>query len=216
MILNSVGLKCRKSYIKFSANYRRKKISCTDFTIISNNCWAGLIYESYGLRKQTPTIGMFFMAEDYIKFISNLKYYIEDVELKFISPDKAKYKEFYKKGENYGIYPIGLLDDIEIAFLHYHSENEARDKWDRRCKRINWDKLIIKMNDQNQCTSKIVEEFMRLPYENKLFFTTRKDFLELGGTILVTNRFKEFCGIFDEPFGKSRKKDINKFIELLS
>ena len=27
------------------ADYRRKQLKSTDFTIISNNCWGGMIYE---------------------------------------------------------------------------------------------------------------------------------------------------------------------------
>ena len=68
---------------------RRKKLQISSFTIISNNCWGGMIYESYNLVKQSPTIGMFFFPSDYIKFISNLKFYIES-PLKQISLDESK------------------------------------------------------------------------------------------------------------------------------
>lgn len=40
-------------------NKRRKKLTSTDFTIISNNCWGGMMYESYNLPKQSPTVGLF-------------------------------------------------------------------------------------------------------------------------------------------------------------
>ncbi len=33
------------------ANHRKKQLKSTDFTIISNNCWGGMIYESYNLQK---------------------------------------------------------------------------------------------------------------------------------------------------------------------
>ena len=52
------------------ANYRKKQLKYTDFTIISNNCWGGMIYESYNSPKESPTVGMFFMAKDYIEFLS--------------------------------------------------------------------------------------------------------------------------------------------------
>lgn len=55
---------------KFSA-LRKKQINKDRFTIISNNCWGGEVYESYNLIKQSPTVGLFFMASDYIKFIYN-------------------------------------------------------------------------------------------------------------------------------------------------
>ena len=51
------------------ANYRKKQLKSTNFTIISNNCWGGMIYESYNLPKESPTVGMFFIAKDYIEFL---------------------------------------------------------------------------------------------------------------------------------------------------
>lgn len=58
------------------ADWRKKQLKSTDFTIISNNCWGGMIYESYNLPKESPTVGMFFMARDYIEFLSDLKGYV--------------------------------------------------------------------------------------------------------------------------------------------
>ena len=97
MTLNGVLLWIRNSYVRTTSKIRKQKINKTDFTIISNNCWSGIIYESYGLPKQSPTVGMFFMAEEYLKFVSNLKYYVEDCELHFIDPEQSRHKKFYKK-----------------------------------------------------------------------------------------------------------------------
>ena len=147
------GLKLRiNKYrrLKF-ANHRRKKLCEENFTIISNNCWGGMIYESYNLIKQSPTIGLFFMASDYIKFISNLKQYISR-KLTFINPSDSKYVTELKTLKTFGKFPIAKIDDIEIFFLHYKSEEEARSKWVRRIQRINFDKIIYKFNDQNGCT----------------------------------------------------------------
>ncbi len=51
------------------AKQRRAEMKQTDFTIISSNCWGGMIYESYDLSKETPTVGMLFKASDYIRFL---------------------------------------------------------------------------------------------------------------------------------------------------
>ena len=83
-IIDTIKLKLRKFYIKKTSKIRKRKLNNNDFTIISNNCWAGTIYQSYGLEYNTPTLGLFFMAKDYIKFVSNLKYYINK-ELVFIN-----------------------------------------------------------------------------------------------------------------------------------
>lgn len=161
------------------AEHRRRQLSCTDFTIISNNCWGGMIYESYNLPKESPTVGMFFMADDYIEFLRDLRGYVNGT-LDFISPQESRWKDAPQVSgdKRYGTYPVGVLSNgrnsIEIFFLHYHSEQDAREKWDRRVKRINWDKLLIKFNDQNGCTSQNVSDYMSLPFKNKLFFTVRQ------------------------------------------
>ena len=158
------------------ADWRRKQLKSTDFTIISNNCWGGMIYESYNLPKESPTVGMFFMAKDYIEFLSDLRGYVNG-KLTFIKPEESRWKDMPQVSEDkrFGSYPVGVLSNgknsIEIFFLHYHSEQEAREKWERRVQRINWNKLLIKFNDQNGCTEKEVNKFMKMAYKNKLFFT---------------------------------------------
>lgn len=133
-----------------------------------------MICEIYNLQKESPTAGLFFMAKDYIEFLSDLKGYIEG-ELSFIKPEKSRWKEIPQiaRDKRFGQYPVGVLSNgkntIEIFFLHYQSEREAREKWERRILRINWDKLLVKFNDQNGCTEEDVDSFMNLPFKNKLF-----------------------------------------------
>ena len=49
---------------KFFVKRKIKQHKNNDFTIISNNCWGGMIYESYGLPEQSPTVEMSFMPFD--------------------------------------------------------------------------------------------------------------------------------------------------------
>lgn len=60
---------------KLFTKHRTKQLVNKQFTIISNNCWGGMIYESYNLPKESPTVGLFFMADDYINFLKHLKEY---------------------------------------------------------------------------------------------------------------------------------------------
>ena len=69
--------------------------------------------------------------------------------------------------------PIGKLDDIEIIFLHYHSENEAREKWDRRKKRVNYEDIFLKFSMMNLCTEIDLKNFDKLPMKNKIMLTNR-------------------------------------------
>ena len=58
------------------------------FSIICNNCLGGFIYQYYNLEYRTPTLGLFFLAEDYIKFLSNIKFYLSK-ELELIDPKES-------------------------------------------------------------------------------------------------------------------------------
>lgn len=44
------------------------------FSIISNNCWGGIVYDIFGLQYLSPTIGLFMFSDDYIRFCENLKF----------------------------------------------------------------------------------------------------------------------------------------------
>ena len=129
-----------------------------------------MIYESYNLPKESPTVGMFFMAKDYIEFLSDLKGYING-KLIFINPEESRWKEAPQVSgdKRFGTYPVWVLSNGKntsgLFFLHYHSEKEAREKWERRIKRINWNKLLVKFNDQNGCTAEEVDKFMKLPLD---------------------------------------------------
>ena len=83
MTYEGLRLKLLRQYRLKFAKIRRKKLENTNFTIISNNCWGGMIYESYDLPKESPTVGMFFMADEYIRFLGNIKDYIEFTEKLF-------------------------------------------------------------------------------------------------------------------------------------
>ena len=168
MQIKKILLKIYKSTIGVINN---KRLRNKNFTIISNNCWAGIFYRNNNLEYLSPTLGLFFMAEDYIKFIYNIKHYINE-ELTFISLDDSKYKDYLKK-LNYNS-PIGKIEDIEIMFLHYETEKEVKEKWNRRKQRINWDNIIYKFSDQNMCTYEHIKRFNEFNAKNKILFTTRK------------------------------------------
>lgn len=106
--------------------FRRKDLRDTHFSIISNNCWAGFVYQYYNLPYQTPTIGLYFSADDYVRFVSDLRHYC-NCNLSFFKAEDSRYHEVLKERVQ-GNIPIGLLDDVEIMFLHYSTPEEAKEK----------------------------------------------------------------------------------------
>ena len=206
MKYEAIRLKFRKLYIKNTYKMRKKKLKNREFTIISNNCWGGFVYQSYGLEYSSPTVGLFFEANDYIKFVKNLKKYIS-MDLKFINPKETKL---------YGIkninYPVGRLGDIDIYFMHYKTEKDAKEKWERRCKRINWNKILYKFSNQNLCTIENIKEFMNLNLKNKICFVNKKE-LAVSETIYVRQLMKtEDILASYEPYGKNKYFNLNKIL----
>ena len=119
---------------KFGSSYRRKKLKIKNLTIISNNCWAGIVSQYLGIKYYTPTIGLYFFSEEYIKFLERFDYYIKQ-KLEIIDTKDSKYyDEMIKKNHKNAI--VGKLDDVEIVFLHMKTGKEAIEKWNKRVKRI--------------------------------------------------------------------------------
>ena len=107
---------------------KRLKLKNKNISIISSNCIGGVIYSEIGTRFLSPTINLYIMPSDFVKFVSNLKLYLES-ELEFIDENSN--------------FPIAKLIDIKIYFMHYNSEEEAREKWNERKKRVNYDNIFI-------------------------------------------------------------------------
>lgn len=160
----------------------RKELVNRDFTIISNNCWGGIVYQDFKLPYNSPFIGMFIHTPDYFKLLNNLEYYM-NVDLKFTT--KSKYDSVNKDRET-GLhsptFPIGLLDDVELDMLHYASEHEAYEKWNRRKERMNWDNLYIKACEKLLFTHDNLADFASLPFKNKVIFT-REDYRDLENSV---------------------------------
>lgn len=133
------------------------KLKNKTFTLFSSNCNGGCICHDLGLQFRSPFVNLYLNAEDYIKFLKNPKNYL-DTPLEFVTDAKESY-------------PIGILKDITLHFMHYRSPQEAENAWDRRKKRIDWDNLFILWADKDGCTEELLLQFDALPYQNKVVFT---------------------------------------------
>ncbi len=142
--------------------YRSLQKNGDDFSIISQNCIGTFMYHDLGLEYRSPTVNLFMPAESFIRFAERLDYYLSlDAETIFF--DKTASEP----------YPVGMLDDVKIHFVHYNTEREAIDIWNRRRARINYDRMLFVMTDKDGCTSEITERFLSLPYK-KRFFSSKK------------------------------------------
>lgn len=162
-----------KIKVKIKKYYYRCLLPDQSFSIISDNCWGGFVSRELGLPYNSPFIGLFLFSPDYIRMLKNLNYYLSQ-PLTFISASESMYAEEMKSYGTYNKYPIAKLFDIELHFLHYDSNEDAQDKWERRLKRINYNNLIVKFSDRDLATENLIKEFDSLTYARKICLTTDK------------------------------------------
>lgn len=107
-------------------------------TIISDDCWGGEVYHTLALPFSSPTINIYWHTEEYVKFISNLPYYLRQ-------PLRCGRESDLEAG----IYPMGLLGEgdkeVSMELLHSITFEEAKQQWERRQKRINFDNIFVKI-----------------------------------------------------------------------
>jgi uncharacterized protein (DUF1919 family) len=140
---------------------KRNRNKNMDFTIIANDCAGGVICHELGCRFNSPTINLYMDAPDYIKFINDIHYYIDQPMI-----------EVNNSGRDY---PVAMLGDIRLYLVHYRSVEEAQKKWDIRKKRINWNNIFYMMSDRNGCTNAEARAFDDFHADKKLFYAHKKN-----------------------------------------
>ncbi len=177
----------RKKYIEYVQgryDYSKKP------SIICSNCIGGIIYHNLGMQFLSPTINLWIPTNDFIKFIRNIREYVEE-DLVLVNN---------KQG-----YPIVLLKDITIHFNHYKTFEEAKQKWNERKKRIDYDNLYIMMGD-NGLSYEDIKRLQNVQCKRLIVFTA-KDYSELDYTFQL-KRYKD-----ETHVGLFALKDIDGFRE---
>lgn len=157
-----------KIFDKLSSYVYRRKLKNDVFSIITNSCIGGVMYHKLGKKFLSPTINLWMHDKDFVRFVSNLPYYISQ-ELHFI--------------EQIDSTPTAWCGDVMIHFNHAHSNEEAALDWYKRRTRINYDNLFIIMSDRpgtdNEGFDPILskEDFLllnKIKCRGKVVFSVRK------------------------------------------
>lgn len=152
-IKNKIIMKRNKSLIIKNRNL----LTNSGFSIISQNCIGGVIYHDLGLEFLSPTVNLYFTADDFVKFVGNLKHYLSiDMQLEW-------------RGE----YPIGILEDITVHFMHYETCSDAKDAWCRRKERINFDKILVISTDMEGFNEDTYKNWQKIKYP-KILLSVKK------------------------------------------
>ena len=138
----------------------RKRLNVNEVSVIANNCVGGAILHDLKLQFNSPTVNLSFPADDYVRFCSNMEYYLTK-ELVFFTDNRKEY-------------PCAMLGDVRIDFVHYADEEQALNAFERRKKRIIYDNIYFILCERENCTYDIMRRFDELPYKNKIIFTHSK------------------------------------------
>lgn len=136
-------------------------VNAQNVTFISQNCIGGVLYHDLGMQFLSPTINTFIPEPDFVKFVLNLRYYME--------------QELIMRWEEE--YPVGMLGDVEIRFMHYETCKEAKESWDKRKARINWNKILILCTDRDGFDAAVYAQWEQIKYP-KVLFTAHAEFTE--------------------------------------
>ncbi len=137
----------------------RKRLKNKDFSLITSNCMSGVISHDLGLRFLSPTVNLYFDADDFVKFCENLEHYLKMPLVHIKDAPEA--------------FPVAMLDDIKVYGMHYKTFEELEGKWRERAGRVNLDNLFFMMGQKDGCTEETLRRFDELPYKNKVVFTCK-------------------------------------------
>ncbi len=131
--------------------WERIRLNNPNVSIISNHCMGGIISHDLGLQFLSPTVNLRILPDDFIRFAENLKGYLAQEVTPVEEPSVN--------------YPVGMLGDVKLWFVHYKSFEEAVNCWNRRRKRVNWDNIRVMLTVREMCNDDILGRFEKLPYK---------------------------------------------------
>lgn len=152
----------------------RKRLKMENFTIICSTCAGGIIYNRLGKKFLSPTVNLWFTDKDLQKIAGDLRHYM-NTELVFVEDSSVNY-------------PVAMLDDVRIYFNHADTAEEAREIWNRRRERVNYDNIWLISCDRG-LDYEDIKAFGNLPAKGKVLFTA-KEYPEFDYCLF----FKEYEG----------------------
>ncbi len=140
---------------------RKKQLKNDDFTILSCNCIAGVVYHDFGLPFRTPIVNLFLTCEDFIRFCEDPKHYLSAEFLPYTGEIRKKY-------------PLADLDGLTLHLVHYSTFDSAKEAWERRKQRVNFGHIFLVGTNRNGFNEALSNRFDKLPYP-KVLFVHRED-----------------------------------------
>ena len=135
----------------------RKALTNTTPSFLCPNCIGGILFHDLGLKFLSPTVNLMMTQRDFVKFILDMDHYLGKEFLFFKHPEYTC--------------PCAHLGDIVIHFTHYHSEQEAVQKWKERSQRLDRDNLFVFLTERDGITKEEIASLSNLHARGLVVFT---------------------------------------------
>lgn len=152
--MNKLSFCFKRIIEKYRVNRAKKLLDLSDITLFSQNCIGGIMYHDNEAKFLSPTVNLFMMPSDFLKFVNNYERYLSEIPTVI-------------DGENY---PIGKFSDgLQINFMHYISKEQALEKWEIRKRRVNKNKIFVICIERDGFSQDDFMEFKKLKFPKVLF-----------------------------------------------
>ena len=165
-------------------------------TLITNNCWGGVIYNNYGMEFKSPTINLQILPEEFPDFCENLEWYMSKELTECKRLNMWHRKHLINMFQEIPKCPLGRIGDILVVFQHYESFEEAKEKWDERKKRVDYDSIGYLFHVKDERYSEYAREFINLKLPNSVCIT--EDFSLEGAFRFDVPEGKDAFGAVDD------------------
>lgn len=157
----------------------RDRLTNDSVSLVCSNCAGGVLYHWLGLKFNSPFINLFMSNNDFLFAMENFDDFLRTPIIEDQGTEKG--------------YPVGIgYGGIKINFMHYLSFIEAEKIWEKRKLRIQKDNLAVMLTNWNG-DSDVVKRFDKLPFNNKVIFTT-KPFLQYNSAYYIRRWKREYKG----------------------
>lgn len=194
------------------------------FTYVTNNCLAQILYEHVDTAYDQPLIGTLFLNDSmYVKLCSNFSHYIHTTPVFTNTPSKR-----YIHKEISPNYPVMLLEDIEIHWIHEHNTDDILAKFKRRVERYD---TKVTQNVYILCHSDLMEDHTDIDYKTMIEnFTSIKNSIYLtkclNDTLISDNVFfvkeweneplsRDSSGIYVYHHLSCREKYVKEILDIM-
>ena len=140
-------------------NKMRKALKNTTASFLCPNCIGGILFHDLGLQFRSPTVNTMMTQRDFVKFVGNLNYYLAQ-ELAFFDHPEHQF-------------PCAKLDDVTVHFTHYHTREEAEEKWKSRSARLDRENLFVFATERDGLTEDEIRSLANLKARGLVVFTAR-------------------------------------------